>query len=534
MVDSAQRAAQEAAAAEEARSAVEAIDTIPRLADAVRRKLDEVTHSPEKQHSPGTPLYMTLNMKGRALFDLAFILAHVEGAEAQKKAVELCERAGVAYTMVRIIEKERDDGDGFAAKSAVLALSILANLACHNGHEQLMQPEINALDLFLALLNDPDSQALSPLVLPYSIAGVRNLSNQKGAAEQLRKAGGEKLLQDLVRRGKESGPNALDEHTLVHATKALMNVNELAPKAPLGAHLLPGAKKKAEEEAERRRKELEKEHAELVKRRDAAVKVQRNVRRYQTEKKYAFAKKVEKSDNMRVGPSQEMLVLIQGTHAEEPGARSKAVLKLANFAAGCSSVKLAELALHTDDIVALLNPATEPPSTMAYAACVIANLSYTRNGQRSAIRAGGVKALLGVIRHIVSSKSDGSKGNSVSTRNAASSQAAAALQNLSYELPPVCDELVSEGAVKVLRNLMSFEESDDMCREYAAGVLTNLKVYATVELDPASMQAATHASELIKDKHKRSVELEYAMSVRIQAVWRGVNTRRRVAKMGKK
>jgi hypothetical protein len=52
------------------------IEAIPRLVDAVKRKLDQAiiapVASPEKK-----PQYITLNMRGRALYDLAFILSKV-------------------------------------------------------------------------------------------------------------------------------------------------------------------------------------------------------------------------------------------------------------------------------------------------------------------------------------------------------------------------------------------------------------------------------------------------------------------------
>ncbi|KAG8466615.1 hypothetical protein KFE25_007994 [Diacronema lutheri] len=505
------------------RQDVDSVDAIPRLADAVRRKLDEAITSPIK--SPDKkPLYMTLNLRGRALFDLAFIMSKVPaGSKEATKALELCDLANVAYTMVRIIENEREEGDGFAAKSAVLALSVLANLACVNGHVQLMRPEINALGLFLALLSDDEAQAQSALVLPYAIAGVRNLANQVGAAEMLRKTGGEQQLRELLARPDIS--EVLDEHTLVHAHKALLLVNDLAIKAPkLTNKILPGARKKVEETTERRHKELEEEHKKLVERRDAAVDIQKNVRRFQSEKNYHFAKKVEKLDDEHVGPMSSMMELIRGLRDPNLTARAKCVHALATFAASCSSLRLAELALHSDEIVAMLAAQREHPSTQAYACCIVANLSYTPNGQRAAIHAGAVEALLGVIQSHVRAEAVDDRA----ARNAAMSQAAAALQNLTFELTPVCDELVKRGAVGALNALMTHAESDAACHEYAAGVLTNLHVYASAPLDDEALGATQKARSLIAGKHERSESHEQEGATRIQATWRGKSVRTHV------
>jgi hypothetical protein len=506
----------------------DSIEAIPRLADAVKRKLDEAfTHgkAPDKK-----PLYMTLNVRGRALFDLAFILSKVPaGSKEAIRAVELCAIGDVASTMVSIIEHERDEGEGFGAKSAVLALSVLANLACINGHVQLMRPEINALGLFLALLSDEDAQDQSPLVLPYAIAGVRNLANQVGAAEMLRKTGGEVQLRELLARPDIS--EVLDEHTLVHATKALLLVNDLALKAPnLTAHILPSVRKQEEAAAERRHKELEEEHRKLVERRDAAVLVQKTIRRYQSGKALNSANSngantAGAARDETLGPSSSMMELIRGLHGTDASARAKCVHALATFAASCSSLRLAELALHSDEVVALLAPAKEHPSTQAYASCIVANLSYTPSGQKAAIRAGAVEALLGVIEHNVAASTATASAADRAARNAAMSQAAAALQNLTFELTAVCDELAKRNAPAVLNALMGSDESDDACCEYAAGVLTNLHVYASAPLDDASAAATEKARSLIAGKQERRATIEEEEATRIQSVWRGRSER---------
>lgn len=500
------------------------VGAIPRLADAVRRKLDEAIISPVRSPNKAAPLYITLNLRGRALFDLAFILSKVSaGTKEAERALELCDRSNVAYTMVRIIENEREEGDGFAAKSAVLALSVLANLACINGHVQLMRPEINALGLFLALLSDDEAQAQSALVLPYAIAGVRNLANQVGAAETLRKSGGENQLHALLQRPDIA--EVLDAQTLEHAHKTLLLVNDLSVKTPnLATLILPGSRKKSATLAGIRRKELEEEHKKLIERRGAAAANGQNMLKHPVEHSLKFAQKVDRRDEAHGGTTASMMELIQGLRSPDPIARSKCVHALAAFAASCSSLRLAELALHADEVIALLKPQAEHPSTQAYACCIVANLSYTPNGQRAAIRAGAVEALIGVIAANVGAEA---AEDDRAVRNAAMSQAAAALQNLTFELTPVCDELVNRGAVSTLNVLMTHADSDAACHEYAAGVLTNLHFYASSPLDSEAQDAGERARALILEKQERAEARENEEATRIQAVWRGNSGRKK-------
>ncbi|KAJ1629793.1 hypothetical protein T492DRAFT_1008217 [Pavlovales sp. CCMP2436] len=522
-------AASSPAKSDEAAPEVNGVEAIPRLVDAVRRKLEEALSSSVKTPEKQRPLYLTLNMRGRALFDLAFVISRLPaGSKEAARALELCERSSVAWTMVRIIDNERNDGDGFAAKSAVLALSVLANLACINGHVLLMRAEINALGLFVVLLNDAVAQAQSALVLPYAIAGVRNLANQAGAAETLRKSGGEAALRDLLARPDIA--EVLDETTILHVQKALLLVNSpavrkktaLSSAAARISKVLPSvgpAGKKRAPLSPEERASLAEEHRRLTVRHAAAVLIQKMYRGRKGRIDYHFARRVACLDELHVGPTSTMMDLLRGLHDKSADERELCILALATFAASCSSLRLAELAVHLDEVVGLLMP-SEHLSTQAYAACIVANLSYTHGGQTNAIYAGAVVGLLGVLRN--NAHATGTEGGQEEEehegRVAAMTQAAAALQNLTFELAPVCDELVQRGAVVILDRVM--DEQDEMCCEYAAGVLSNLDVYASEALDESAASAIERARAFLAGKHERAERRQEEGAQSIQRAWR--------------
>lgn len=470
----------------------DSIEQVPKLIEAVKRKLEEALLKLAEPGRERKPLYITLNVRGRALFDLAYILSKVPaGSPDASRVLELCDAGKVAYTMIRIIAIERKEASGFAAKSAVLALSVLANMACINAYAQLLAPEINALGLFLELIQDPVAQKQSGLVLPYAVAGMRNLASQEGAAEQLRATGGEALLRTLLARPDLA--KVLDAKALAHATKTLNLINELSQAA---------AKPPPPTEARR--------HA-------AAINMQAHIRRYLAGKAFEYAK-AQRSDEQSGTTSASLQELMLQLSGDDPALRAKSSHNLADFAANCSSYRLAELAESADALMAELAPErNNPPTTHAYVSCVIANLSYTPTGQQAAIRSGAADALLGVLRQYL--KAPTSEADAAAVL-AALSQTAAALQNLSYEQPALCDTVVAAGGVAVLTQIMSSTLADESCQEYAAGVLTNLQMYAT-----GGIQGDEQAISLIVDKHQRTHEREANQATRIQAAWRGKRAR---------
>jgi hypothetical protein len=159
--------------------------------------------------------------EAKPLHDIALILARVQGEEGSKFAVETCAKAKVAPLMVQVTKVHRAKGEAWTAKANSLALSALVNIACLDGHRQIL--EAGGLELFAGLLKTVDRKK-EPGTALYALAGLRNLSNHVGAAERLRKLGVEKPLEKLL-------AVADDETTIAYASATLQHIHHINSRA---------------------------------------------------------------------------------------------------------------------------------------------------------------------------------------------------------------------------------------------------------------------------------------------------------------
>ncbi|KAJ1620714.1 hypothetical protein T492DRAFT_1075931, partial [Pavlovales sp. CCMP2436] len=159
--------------------------------------------------------------EAKPLQQLALILARVQGEEGAQLAVVTCVKAKVAPLMVQVTKVHRAKGEAWTAKANSLALSALVNIACLNGHRQVL--DAGGLELFAGLLKTVN-RTKEPGTALYALAGLRNLSNHVGAAEKLRKLGVEAPIELLL-------SSASDATTVAYATATLQHIRRINSRA---------------------------------------------------------------------------------------------------------------------------------------------------------------------------------------------------------------------------------------------------------------------------------------------------------------
>lgn len=548
------------AATSKSRKALEAeLETLPALADAVRRVYTLADARAPAPSSPAAPAAAKPAGAGPVpgrdqLFQIAYILAHVSfGDEQVARTIANCRSARIAELAATLIERALAAAQApsapppFQTREALLSLSILANLACLNGHALLLAPEVNALELFVQLLVDEPTLREHPLVVRYAIAGVRNLANCHEAAAELRRGVGEATLRRLLAEGAAGVP--LDDELRAHAMRALAHVEALAPSAHAPSALFDtAAKRKRSVRATELDAEARQQWALLQKRIAAARIIQRRARRHLLARRLIGRLKQDLRDDTAAGTSREVRTLLVALHPEAgadaaagsspPAAdastsgavdnetRLSAARALASFSAKCSVGRLVEMAGYTQLLLdGTLGLPNAPAALRACGATIIANLAYTAEGRAAAISAGATMLLLETIR-----QRDKLTGASV---NACLAQCAAALQNLSYDSASTCAQLRSAGAPRLFQQLMSF--ADPGVAEFAAGALTNTRLFAPASAEGRTTAAAADtpadrkARLLLKRKAQRSNSDVTRAAVTMQAAWRGVKARQLAA-----
>jgi len=104
---------------------------------------------------------------------------------------------------------------------------------------------------------------------------------------------------------------------------------------------------------------------------------------------------------------------------------------------------------------------TPEPLVKAYAACILANVAFLREGQDRVREAGGIGPLLALLREKHESK--------------VTLHAAAAVQNLTFKSEACCRVVLQLKGDKLLKKLYNHASSD--VQQFSAGALANLQLY---------------------------------------------------------
>ena len=133
--------------------------------------------------------------------------------------------------------------------------------------------------------------------------------------------------------------------------------------------------------------------------------------------------------------------------------------KLSKLASSADDDALTHFAKHTRVFVWWLN--ADGPALRAYAACSLANIAFTPQGQKATLEAGGVEKLVELLRMRDQDRK-------------VLQHVAAALQNATYQCNPACAAVIASGGDKVLKKLASKQSNTS---EYAMGTLDNLECF---------------------------------------------------------